>query len=131
MTTENYNYTPLNEYQNTLNEEWFTPENRKRVVAMAIYEWKKRHGTKPIILIEHIDWSMCQVVDQNRWEQNFRIENLRILAAERLLDRMAEVDYNYGLDYFDTQERLRDQETPIPCGSHFQDKEYYLSPNIL
>jgi hypothetical protein len=131
MTTENYKYQPLNQYENTLAEEWFTPENRKRVVAMAIYEWRRRHGTKPIILIDHVDWAMCEVVDKNVWEQNYKIPNLRILAAERLLERMSETDYNYWLDYYDTQARLRDQEVPIPCGSHFQDKQYYKSPNIL
>lgn len=131
MTTAPYNYEPLNEYQNVLNTEWFTPENRKRVVGMAMYEWKKRHGTKPIILIEHVNWAMCEVVDRNRWEENFRIGNLRILAAERLLDRMVEMDYNYWLDYYENQERLRNQETPDPCGSHFRDKEYYPSANIL
>lgn len=131
MTTENYHYNPLNQYDNTLEDEWFTPENRKRIVAMAIHEWKKRNGTKPIILLEHIDWAICSVVDKNVWEQNFKIQNLRILAAERLLDRMAEADYNYGLDYFNIQEKLRDQEVPIPCGSHFQDKQFFISPNIL
>jgi len=131
MTTKAFNYEPLNEYQRFINEEWFTPENRKRVVNMAISEWRKRHGTKPIIHVEHVDWSLCDTVDRNRWKENFRIQNLRILAAERLLDRMAELDHNYWLDYFDNQERLRNQEVPIPCGSHFQDRDYYVSPNIL
>jgi len=131
MTTEPYNYEPLNQYQVFLNEEWFTPENRKKVVSMAIREWKKRHGTKPIINTQFVDWAMCQVVDRNRWEENFRIHNLRILAAERLLDRMVETDYNYWLDYFEIQEKLRDQEVPDPCGSHFRDKDFYISPNIL
>lgn len=131
MTTEPYNYEPLNQYQDFINNEWFTPENRKRVVGMAIHEWKKRYNTKPIIHTDHVDWAMCDTVDRNRWKENFRIGNLRILAAERLLERMVELDYNYWLDYYENQERLRTQETPIPCGSHFQDREYYQTANIL
>jgi len=131
MTTQPYNFEPMNEYQRQINEEWFTPENRKRVVGMAIKEYRRRYGTKPIIITDHVDWSLCTTVDRNIWEENFRIHNLRIEAAERLIERMVEVNFADGLDYFDNQERLRDQEVPIPCGSHFQDKEYYVSPNIL
>jgi len=131
MTTEAFNYEPLSEYQNIINTEWFTPENRKRVVGMAIQEWKRRHGTKPVINVQFVDWAMCQVVDRNRWEENFRPHNLRILAAERLVSRMEEQDYNDSRDYFDDMEKLRDQETPLACGSHFQDRELYPTANIL
>jgi len=131
MTEIPFNAEKTNYYQEILAQEWFTDENKKIILRMAISEWKRRYSTKPIINKVFIDWVLCDTVDRNVWQENCNIHNLRIIAAQRLIDRIDETMYNYELDYFEVQAKLRDQEVPIACGSHFQDKEYYTTANIL
>lgn len=125
------NYQLGNYYQEILATQWFTKDNKRTIVMMAISEWKRRYGNKPIINMDFVNWVLQDTVDQGVWKEKCNIHNLRIIAAQRLIERFAETEFAYELDYFEKQAQLRDQEVPIPCGSHFQDKEYFISPNIL
>lgn len=126
------NYEPLDEYQRIVLEEFYSRESRKKIVAMAVREYKQRYGKIPKILKIQVNWAMANAFDHGgTWKQSQRPHNLRIIAKDRLVEQMVNTEYNVNLDWFAVQELLRDQEVPIVCGSHFIDKQYFTSPNIM
>lgn len=125
------NFTPEDQYQQLLVDEFFTPKSKKRITEMAIYLYKKRYGKTPFVADWMINWAMSDTIDKGRWKQSTEIKNLQICSAERMVERMVEMDYNVNRNWFDEQEQLQQQETPAICGSHFKDSIKYRSPNIL
>lgn len=125
------NFEPLDEYQDIMLKEFFTPESRKKIVKMATIIFKKRYGKTPSITKLMINWAISDASDRGRWKQNTSVHNLQLCAAERLVERMVDMDYDTNLNWFDVQEQLRDQEVTTPCGSHFIDRQKVWSPNII
>lgn len=126
------NYEPLDEYQDIMMKEFFTLESRRKIVKMATIIFKKRYGKTPSITKLMINYAIADAGgDRNRWKQNVSVHNLQLCAAERLVERMVDMDYDTNLNWFDVQEQLRDQEVTTPCGSHFVDREKYWSSNII
>lgn len=125
MTTSVVNYTPHDEYERMILEEWYTKENRRMIVKMAITDWKKRHGTKPIVIAEQLQYAMCHVVDNKNYKRVWSVHNLRIIAAEALQGYFAENEF-ISLNGYDTvQRKLQTQELPDICGTHFIDKQNF------
>ena len=126
------NFEPLDYYQQILLEDYYSPASRKKIVKMAAYTFKKRYGRTPVILKAQVNWAMDNAMDRGGvWKQNTEPHNLRIAAAERLVEQMVDTEYNVNLDWFKVQEQLRDQAAPIVCGAHFIDRVKYQTGNII
>lgn len=127
------NVEPLDQYQVMLHEEFFTPESRSRILKLALYQFKKKYGTTPPVADWMINWAMADAIaDRNRWKQNANIHNIQVWSAERLVERMENMDYDINLNWFDVQEQKRNiTSVPSVCGAHFTDRIKYRSPNIL
>lgn len=126
------NFEPLDEYQQILLEDFYSPESRRKIVKMAAKLFRQQYGRKPIILKIQVNWAMDNAVDRGqKWKQTERPHNLRIFAAERLLEQMVNTEYDINLDWFAVQEQLRDQAVTTPCGSHFVDRAKYQTSNII
>lgn len=124
-------FEPLDEYQNMLQDEYFTAATRKKILAMAVCRYKKVYGTTPPVADWMINWAMADTIDRGRWKQDISVHNLRIYAAERLFERMATMDYDLNLNWFDVQEQKRNESIATPCGGHFVDRLKVRSVNIL
>lgn len=123
---------PLDEYQNELIQDFYQPDNRRKILNMAIYSYKKRYGKKPVMTKMMLNWAMDNTIDRGqRWKQNERMHNLNIDAAQRLVELMVRLDYDIHLDWFTVQEQKRDTAVANVCGSHFTDRSKYESVNIV
>lgn len=129
--SESTNYNPMDFYQQLLIDNFFTNTSKQKILKMAQYLYKRRYGKTPFVADWMINWAVSDTIDKNRWKQSTDIHNLQILAAERMVERMVDMDFDLNRNWFDEQEQLQQQETPAVCGSHFRDKINYKSPNII
>lgn len=123
---------PLDEYQNELIKDFYQLPNRKKILDMAIYTYKKRYGKKPVMTKMMLNWAMDNTIDRGQhWKQTERMHNLNIEASQRLVELMVRLDYDIHLDWFTVQEQKRDTSVANVCGSHFTDRQKYESVNIV
>lgn len=126
------NFEHLDQYQAELIKEFYSEESRKKILKMAIHLYKQKYDDTPRMTKIMLNCAMNNTIDRRHyWKDSTHPHNLRIYAAERLVEKMADTVYYTNLDWFKVQEQLRDQEVPIVCGSHFRDKQKFTSPNIL
>jgi len=127
-----FNYEPLDQYNAELIQDFYSIESREKILKMAIHLYKKRYDDTPKMTKIMLNWAMNNTMDRRHfWKDSIHPHNLRIEAAQRLVEKMVETVYWTNVDWFHVQEQLRDQEVPIVCGSHFRDKQKFQSPNIL
>jgi hypothetical protein len=125
------NVEPDDEYQIMLHEEFFTAASRSKIIKMAVKEYKRRYGTTPYVADWMINWAMSDTIDRGRWKQNTNVHNLQVSSAQRMIERMCDMDYDVNLNWFDVQEQKRNTTIAQVCGSHFTDRIKYRSPNII
>lgn len=131
--TQPISLEPLDEYQNELIRDFYSPENRKKIVKMAAYTYRKRYNKKPVMREIMLNWAMDNTIDRGqRWKQSIPMHNLNIDASNRLVEQMVDLDYDMNLDWFKVQEQKSFiTSAPEVCGSHFRDKQNFQSVNIV
>lgn len=126
-------FEPLDEYRNIMLEDFYSKDSRKKIVKMAIKIYQDRYHKKPLFYPPDLNKAMDDISDfGQRWKQSITPHNLRINAAQRLVERMVELDYFVHLDWFQVQaNKVHITSEPMVCGSHFTDHRKVMSVNIV